>query len=149
MENKLDIKLLKNSLFKNTQYIVKNIEKNNNNIAFISFGIENVFDEHPDVITEEGNDWHHDFIKCNFDISITTEYAKESYKRSYNQANTIEELYIEKLDTKAIVAHFGDEETLWDIRFDYNNISYHLDCFVSISGDAKQGVLKILNSFTY
>ena len=63
--------------------------------------------------------------------------------------NKIEEIYINSLDTKAIVARLGGEfsDTIWDVRFDYNNVSYHLELFFFTSGNHRDELLKILNSF--
>lgn len=146
---KLEINILNNSLFKKKDFIIKNIEKIEDNIGFLLLGIDNVFDEHPDQITDEGNIYNHEYIKCDFEVSIATKYSEREPGRVYSSSNKIEEIYINSLDTKAIVARLGGEfsDTIWDVRFDYNNVSYHLELFFFTSGNHRDELLKILNSF--
>ena len=141
--------ILNNSLFKKKDFIIKNIEKKEDNIGFLLLGIDNVFDEHPDQITDEGNIYNHEYIKCDFEVSIATKYSEREPGRVYSSSNKIEEIYINSLDTKAIVARLGGEfsDTIWDVRFDYNNVSYHLELFFFTSGNHRDELLKILNSF--
>ncbi len=149
LTTKLGINILNNSLFKKKDFTIKNIEKKEDNIGFLLLGIDNVFDEHPDEITEEGNIYNHEYINCNFEVSIATEYSEREPGRVYSSSNKIEEIYISSLDTKAIAARLGGEfsDTIWDVRFDYNNISYHLELFFFTSGNHRDELLKILNSF--
>lgn len=149
LEKKLGINILDNSLFKKKDFIVKNIEKKNGNIGFLLLGIDNVFDEHPDQITDEGNIYSHEYIKCNFEVSISSKYSEKSPGRVYSSSNKIEEIYISSLDTNAVIARLGGNlsDTIWDVRFDYNNISYHLELFFFTPGNHKDQLLEILNSF--
>lgn len=145
LNDKLGINILRNSLFKKNDFTITCNEKKDNNIGFLVLKMDNAFDEQP----KYKGGYYREVILVRFEVIIATKYAERKAGRTYSYFTKSEEFYINNLNTKAILIRMdGDySDNMWEVRFDYNNISYHLSFIFATSGNHREELINILNSF--
>lgn len=145
LNDKLGINILRNSLFKKNDFTITCNEKKDNNIGFLVLKMDNALDEQP----KYGGNYYREVILVRFEVVIATKYAERRAERTYSYIDKFEEFYINNLNTKAIlICVTGDySDNMWEVRFDYNNISYHLSFIFATSGNHREELINIINSF--
>ena len=145
LSDKLGINILRNSLFKKNNFTISNIIKKDNNIGILGLQMDNALDEQP----KYKGGYYRDVILVRYEVVIATKYAERRAERTYSYIDKFEEFYINNLNTKAIlICVTGDySDNMWEVRFDYNNISYHLSFIFATSGNHREELINILNSF--
>lgn len=145
LSDKLGINILKNSLFKKNDFTITGIVKKNSNIGILGLRMDNALDEQP----KYGGSYYRDVILVRYEVVIATKYAERRAERTYSYIDKSEEFYLNNLNTKAIlICVTGDySDNMWEVRFDYNNISYHLSFIFATSGNHREELINILNSF--
>lgn len=145
LSDKLGINILRNSLFKKNNFTISGIIKKDNNIGILGLQMDNALDEQP----KYGGNYYREVILVRFEVVIATKYAERRAERTYSYIDKFEEFYINNLNTKAIlICVTGDySDNMWEVRFDYNNISYHLSFIFATSGNHREELINIINSF--
>lgn len=145
LNDKLGINILRNSLFKKNDFTITCNEKKDNNIGFLVLKMDNAFDEQP----KYKGGYYREVILVRFEVIIATKYAERKAGRTYSYFTKSEEFYINNLNTKAILIRMNGDysDNMWEVRFDYNNISYHLSFIFATSGNHREELINILNSF--
>ena len=149
LSDKLGISILRNSLFKKNNFTITFNEKKDNNIGFLVLEMNNALDAQPDVVTKYSSDYNHDVILVKYEVLIATKYTERKAGRTYAYFSKSEEFYLNNLNTKAILIRMNGDysDNMWEVRFDYNNISYHLSFIFATSGNHREELINILNSF--
>ena len=145
LSDKLGINILRNSLFKKNNFTITCNEKKDNNIGFLVLKMDNALDEQP----KYKGGYYRDVILVRFEVIIATKYAERKAGRTYSYFTKSEEFFINNLNTKAILIRMNGvySDNMWEVRFDYNNISYHLSFIFATSGNHREELINIINSF--
>lgn len=135
IEEKLNLKFLKNNYLKSDLFLLKNLDIEKNMIAKASFILVNENKTEPKVSI---------IIKTNYlteDIGLTIKGGKVFY----------EEYYIQNLNTEAIIVKYGEElASNVIVELSYDNILYELQFDMINFNDEKQieKLYDFLDSFT-
>lgn len=142
IEEKLDIKLLKNKYFDSNLFVLSNLEIENNMISKANFKLANM-----DKVTEYLG------LESEFSIIIETNHSNKESEWWFKGGDVLlEKYYIKSLKTEALIFTVGPGRvtTTKIVSFVYDNIMYYLDLrgqdFTDESQKAK--LYDFLESFT-
>ena len=149
IEKKLNIKLLKNELFVNNEYVLSIIRKNKENyIEHIEFDLYNPYNIKPNKNNSYKNVKG---LKVQMSIRITTKYDKTNDNGTViinDGENEVYKIKLDNLDAEAVVWSFG-EKSLKIIWLEHKGIMYYFKVKAIGNIDENKEIEKMLNDFYY
>ncbi len=143
LEKKLDIKLLKNDLFKRDKFILTRLERKDNKISSLMLEMNNT------LVGDKDEDSNSSMI--NFSIHIRTKY-NENNKSEINHGNynqdTMPKYKVDNLNTIAYGIEYGKRRQIY---FEHDNVLYSFSLRPSLESrdNPDKEVQKILDAFHY
>lgn len=143
LEKELDIKLLKNDLFKKNSFILTNMQKKDDKIASMTLTMGNT------LVEDEDKESSASYVV--YTINIRTKY-NDNINNELNHGNytedTIPKYKIDNLNTVAYGIEYGRRRSIY---FDYDNIMYSFSFNPNVASrdNPDDEVQKILDSFHY